>query len=292
MIPVELWHWLPVLLYSQCVSSIIWHQCVCSLWSSNSFYVTHHESLLVLLLLSLLSHLSRFIHLFLMTFPLSMHYPPFFHPSSSMRRQSWSSTWSRNRSSRLTSSWKRSRRWRMKPFQSSLPWNRYDLWWWSKKIPASCVEQHIPELVCPVFVLVWDAKLSPSLILLSMFAGKNILVCGWVKPVCAQPLHNVSMLWWQDFSVNVHACIHCCRSLSECICVRVMLVLCRCAFCPDRSVTKWFVYQKSDEQLVLALAKEIFVDQPALSFFYYCGSLTRDCSSIKEKLIWSKTLGL
>lgn len=53
--------------------------------------------------------------------------------------------------------------------------------------------------------------------------------------------------------------------------------------------------KNTNEQLILALAEEIFIDQPALSFFYRCGSLTsqhRDCSSVKEKLIWSKTLGL
>lgn len=61
-----------------CVNVMIWHQCVCSLWSSNSFYVTHHDSLLVLFPLSFLSHhLSLFIHLLLFFF-LSTHYlPPF-----------------------------------------------------------------------------------------------------------------------------------------------------------------------------------------------------------------------
>lgn len=38
---------------------MIWYQCVCSLWSLNSFYVTHHESLLVLFPLSLLSNLTH-----------------------------------------------------------------------------------------------------------------------------------------------------------------------------------------------------------------------------------------
>lgn len=62
------------------------------------FYVTHHKSLLVIFPLSLPFHLP---------------------PSSSMKKQSWSNTWNKSRSSRLTSSWKRLRRWRMKPSQSS-----------------------------------------------------------------------------------------------------------------------------------------------------------------------------
>lgn len=78
---------------------------------------------LLLLCFSLLSHLSPLFHLPL--FLSSVHVLSHFQPSFNMRRQSWSNTWSRSRSSRLTSSWKRSRRWKMKPFQSNWPWNRY-----------------------------------------------------------------------------------------------------------------------------------------------------------------------
>lgn len=55
-----------------------------------------------------------------------------------MRRQSWSSTWSRSRSSRSTSSWRKSRKWRMKPSQSSWHWNRYARSCW---IAAKCPPQ-------------------------------------------------------------------------------------------------------------------------------------------------------
>lgn len=118
-----------------------WHQCVCSLWSWNSFHVTHCVPLLVPFPLSHTSHHSHtcFVHFF---FVLTAF--PFFQSSSSMRRPSWSSTWSKSKSSRLTSSWKRSKRWRMKPSQSSSPWNRY----------AHCTKAQnfhsIPELGYPV----------------------------------------------------------------------------------------------------------------------------------------------
>lgn len=99
------------ILHMLCVTKTIWHQSLVTI-SSNSFHVTHALS-------SLSFYLSPF------PFSLSMHCSPLFYSSSSMKRQSWNSTWSRSRSSKLTSLWKRSRKWRMKQSQNSLPWNRY-----------------------------------------------------------------------------------------------------------------------------------------------------------------------
>ena len=110
------------------------------------------------------------------SFPPPVHFPPFFHPSSSMRRPSWNSTWSRSRSSRLTSSWKRSRKWKMKPSQSSWPWNRYGY----PGRARGCRHISWPE---------------------EKFGA------------CTQPFHNLLMFWWQDLSPGEHACTHCRCSL-------------------------------------------------------------------------------
>lgn len=93
-----------------------------------------------------------------------------------MRRPSWNSTWSRSRSSRLTSSWKRSRKWKMKPSQSSWPWNRYGYPGRARSF------QHITWL---------EEKFG----------------------ACTQPLHNLLTFWWQDLSPGEHACTHCRCSL-------------------------------------------------------------------------------
>lgn len=205
---------------------MIWHQWVCSLWSSHSFIC--ESPWISSCVLTPFPYFSSF----------SFHPPPLLclcttlplvQTSSSMRRQSWSSTWSRSRSSKWTSWWKRSRRWRMKPSQSSWPLNRYGYCGRARTFrqehfsiqcgttyPRPSALSYGNSVRCQKFTILNSSHW--------ILAGKNILVCGWIKPVCFEPLHIFFHALMGGFFCG-SAWIHLLLLLThEYLYVRVMLV--------------------------------------------------------------------
>lgn len=166
---------------------MIWHQCVCSLWSSHSLYVSHHESHHVFLLLSLISHPSHFIHLLLFS---SVHALP--SPLSKL-----APAWEGRVGAALGAG-------AGVPGEQADEKDQKDGEWDHLKAadPGTgtliVVEQPHFSIQCgttypwpSVFSYGNSVPCQKFTILNSshwMLAGKNILVCGWIKPVCFDPL--------------------------------------------------------------------------------------------------------
>lgn len=162
-------------------------------------WLTHKPLLVLLLPLSFLSHRYGFIHPLLLslcqfTFLLLVQ-PQLQHEKAELEQHL-----EQEQEFQVNKLMKKIKKMENETISKQLTLEQVCPTWSSKMISGSRMEQYIPKFVCPVVVVVQDAKISPPFILpiesklertFWSVAGSNLRVL--------KPHHNVSMLWWQIF---------------------------------------------------------------------------------------------